>query len=339
VTVTVAIPVRNGGPLLERVLEAVRAQRLEGGDSAELLVCDSGSTDGSVAVARAAGAELIEIAPEEFSHGGTRNLLMDRAQGDRVAFLTQDAVPRDESWLAGLLGGFELAEDVALAFGPYVPRPDASPMVARELSEWFRSLAPDHRPRIDRLGVEERDVEAAALFGARGYFTDANGCVSKAAWDSVRFRTIEYAEDHALAHDLLRAGFAKVFVPDAAVVHSHAYSGSERLRRSFDEARAIQQLYGVEELRHWRPKAMEVWGLVGADLRWATRHGGDRPRSSGEVLATSLAHHLMGATGAMLGARADRLPSWLVRRLSLEGRACQHTAPRPCARSRTPPLP
>ena len=45
------IPVKDGGPLLARVLEAVRAQ----GDL-ELLVIDSGSRDGSLEIARAAGA-------------------------------------------------------------------------------------------------------------------------------------------------------------------------------------------------------------------------------------------------------------------------------------------
>ena len=43
--VTVAIPVRNGGALLGDVLTAVRAQRVD--RPIELLVADSGSTDGS----------------------------------------------------------------------------------------------------------------------------------------------------------------------------------------------------------------------------------------------------------------------------------------------------
>ena len=79
--VTVAIPVRNGGPVLERVLDAVTAQQGGSGCSLELVVCDSGSQDGSVAVARGFGAEVIEIAPEHFSHGRTRNLLMERSRG------------------------------------------------------------------------------------------------------------------------------------------------------------------------------------------------------------------------------------------------------------------
>ena len=55
--------------------------------------------DGSVALARASGARVLEIAPERFSHGGTRNLLVEQAGGAHVALLTQDAVPADERWL------------------------------------------------------------------------------------------------------------------------------------------------------------------------------------------------------------------------------------------------
>ncbi|HWF34885.1 MAG TPA: glycosyltransferase family A protein, partial [Solirubrobacteraceae bacterium] len=197
-TVTVAIPVRDGGAVLARTLGAVRAQRLEGDGELELLVCDSGSRDGSVALARRYGAEVIEIAPEHFSHGGTRQLLMERSAGAHVAFLTQDAVPADERWLARLLAGFEVAGDVGLVFGPYRPRADASPMVARELADWFRSFSPGGAPRVDRLSPSERDIPARALLGARGFFTDANGCVARSAWESVPFRPVPYAEDHVL---------------------------------------------------------------------------------------------------------------------------------------------
>jgi len=223
--VSVAIPVRDGAAVLDQTLASVQAQTLAPGSELELVVCDSGSRDGSAALARSYGAELIEIPPEGFSHGGTRNLLMERSGGDHVAFLTQDSVPADERWLARLLAGFELAGDVGLAFGPYRPRAEASPMVARELTDWFASFSPDGSPRLDRLEASERGIAPRALLGARGFFTDANGCVARAAWESVPFRAVAYAEDHVLAQDMLRAGYAKAYVPDAAVVHSHDYSG------------------------------------------------------------------------------------------------------------------
>ena len=204
--VSVAIPVRNGADVLEQTLAGVTAQRLDPSASIELIVCDSASHDSSVSIARAYGAEVIEIAVESFSHGETRNLLMGHAQGEHVAFLTQDAVPADQDWLARLLDAFTLAPDVGLVFGPYRPRGDASPMVARELTEWFHSFAPDGAPRIDRLCPAERTSPATVLDGIRGFFTDANGCLARAAWEAVPFRAVPYAEDRALAIDMLRAG-------------------------------------------------------------------------------------------------------------------------------------
>ena len=62
-SVTVAIPVRSGGSQFVGVLDALARQSVEH----ELLVCDSGSRDGSAALARAHGARVLEIAPAEFS--------------------------------------------------------------------------------------------------------------------------------------------------------------------------------------------------------------------------------------------------------------------------------
>jgi glycosyltransferase involved in cell wall biosynthesis len=315
--VSVAIPVLNGGGVLEQTLAAVRAQALDPSTSLELIVCDSGSRDGSVSVARAYGAEVIEIPKEEFSHGGTRNLLMRRAQGAHVAFLTQDAIPADERWLSRLLDGFDAAPDVALVYGPYRPRPDASPMVARELTEWFREFAPDGASRVDRLDQSERASASTRLLGIPGFFTDANGCLSRDAWESVPFRPMPYAEDRALALDMLCAGYAKVFVPGAAVIHSHDYSPGNWLRRSFDEARSLREVYGYVEPLDVRRNALKVWGSVGADLRWVRASGA---RRSPLVIARSLSHHLLRMAGALLGARSTALPPRVVRTLSLERR-------------------
>jgi rhamnosyltransferase len=282
------------------------------------LDCHSGSRDGTIAVARSYGAEVIEIAPASFSHGATRNLLMQRSGGDHVAFLTQDSAPADDRWLARLLDGFGLGDDVALTYGPYRPRPDASPMVARELTEWFRSFSPDGSSRIDRLEPSERAVPARALLGPRAYFTDANGCIARAAWDQVPFREVPYAEDHVLALDMMRAGYAKAFLPDAAVIHSHDYSAWQWLRRSFDEGRALRGVYGFAEPGDPRRALLKVWGLVGADWRWSQAHGRRSPPLS--AVARSLGFHAARTAGSVLGGRAERLPDSLVRRLSLERR-------------------
>jgi GT2 family glycosyltransferase len=319
---TVAIPVLNAGPHLARLLDAIAAQRLSPDAELEMLVCDSGSTDGSADLARHHGATVLEIARDEFGHGRTRNLLMRRARGSHVAFVTQDALPVDDLWLERLLGGFALAPDVALTFGSYRPRPEASPMVARELTAWFDSLSPSHAPRVDRLSEHERGIAGRELLGSRGFFTDVNGCVSRHAWEQVPFPEVGYAEDHALAHAALRAGFAKVFVPDAAVIHSHDYSPWGWLQRSFDEARAMHEVYGWREPLHPRTVALNVWGRVGADWRWGAAQNSDQGWAAGlALLARSTLHHVARTAGTALGGRADRLPAGFTRRLSHERRS------------------
>jgi GT2 family glycosyltransferase len=315
VTVTVAIPVLDAGALLGRVLEAVRAQRLDG--EVELLVADSGSTDGSRELAASRGARVIDVARDDFSHGGTRNLLMREAAGGHVAFLTQDAVPADDRWLARLLEGFELADDVGLVFGPYRPRPHASAMVRRELDGMFRSFAPDGAPRIDRAGEPpsgEGDLQRAP------FFTDANGCVARSGWERAPFRPVPYAEDQLLARDMLAAGFAKVFQPAAVVEHSHDYTTAEQLRRSFDEWRALRDVHGWVAYPGLVDIPLAVQREVRDDLRFM-RAEGAAPAQRLASVPRAVVHHGARAVGAALGSRAEALPPRIRRRLSLESRA------------------
>src|SRR3954469_19601853 len=133
--VSVAIPVYNGARYLDEVLSAVRTQRID--REVELLVVDSGSNDGSLEIAERHGARIHRIPKAGSSPGGTRNLAMEMAAGEHVAFITQDATPAHDGWLAALLEGFAQAEDVAAVFGPHVPRPDASHMIQAEMERHF----------------------------------------------------------------------------------------------------------------------------------------------------------------------------------------------------------
>ena len=312
--VTVAIPVRNGGAMLTRTLAAVRAQRV--GRPLELLVADSGSSDGSADTARRHGARVISVAPSEYSHGGTRNLLAEAASGSHIAFLTQDATPVDENWLARLLSGFELAEGVGLVFGPYRPRPGSSAMVRRELEAWFHSLSPDGSPRVQRGLPTASDPDAMR----RLFFTDANGCIDRRALERVPFREIAYAEDQQLARDMLAAGYVKVYLPGAAVLHSHDYRPLEVLRRSFDEWRGLREVHGAASLPGLLRSGLTVQRSVRDDLSLLRREGAS-PASLLRTAPAALAYHLLRAVGAALGSRAGSLPSTLRRACSLEGRS------------------
>ncbi len=313
---TVAIPVLDGGEQFAGVLAALSGQSV----AHELIVCDSGSSDGSLERAREHGARVIEIPRERFSHGATRNLLMQAAQTEHVALLTQDSEPAEERWLAELLSAFQLADDVALVYGPYRPRPDAALPVRLELERWFASLSEDGQPRVQRLDADERVLPAVAFLGRRGFFSDANACIARSAWERVPFREVAYAEDRVLAIDMLRAGHAKAFVPAAAAIHSHAYTSTQELRRCFDEWRGLLEVYGWREPAGPAALLARLRGELGAARRQLTGEGVTGTALLG-TLAAVTRHHVLRTSGALLGSHADRLPAGATRRLSLEGRA------------------
>ena len=309
--ISVVIPVKDGARYLPELLGAVRAQRV--GEPVEILVVDSGSRDGSAEIARAAGAEVIEIDPGEFGHGRTRNLAAERASGRCIAFLTQDATPASDSWLAELVAPLDAAGRVGMSFGPHLPRPGTTPSVARELEEFFGSFVPDgsEEVRIDR-GIEPADPASA-------FFSNVNSCLLRACWEEIRFRDVGYAEDQAFARDAIVAGWAKAYVPRAAVLHSHDYPFGQFMRRYFDEYRGLRDSTGHVEPVRGRTLLPTVAKEVRGDLDYMRRHG-----RSGAGLAAgglrSARHHVGRAVAAPLGSRAAELPEPVARRLSLEGR-------------------
>jgi glycosyltransferase involved in cell wall biosynthesis len=269
-------------------------------------VIDSGSRDRSREIARAAGARVIEIDPTEFGHGRTRNLGAEQTTADLICFLTQDATPCP-GWLAAYREAFELDDRVGAAYGPHLPRSNTSPMIARELTEFFASFAPDGRPRVQRTGDPT-------------FLANVNAAYARSCWSELRFREVAYAEDQAFGVDLLAAGWSKVYHPGAAVLHAHDYGPVEFMRRYFDEYRGLRETTGhVETLNPVAVLAAVRDGVLG-DRRWLVQrrvNGIERAR----WLVRSGVHHAGRRVFAALGSRAALLPGPVERRVSLERRA------------------
>jgi O-antigen biosynthesis protein len=280
-----------------------------------LIVIDSGSRDGSREVARAACATLVEIEPHDFGHGRTRNLGAERAAGDLICFLTQDAVP-EPGWLDSYREAFALDRRVGAAFGPHLPWPDTSPMIARELTEFFEGFAPNGRPALHRAG----DLT---------FLSNVNACYARDCWEEVRFPELDYAEDQAFGAAMLEAGWAKVFHPGAAVRHAHDYAPGEFMRRYFDEYRGLREASGhVEPLR-----PLAAAREVRADLRWMRERGWE-PGRRARWAVRSAVHQGGRRAASALGSRAEGLPAGVQRALSLErrGRASRVAAAGPRGR-------
>jgi glycosyltransferase involved in cell wall biosynthesis/GT2 family glycosyltransferase len=315
--VTVAVPVFNGEQTLGEVLSAVSGQRVAA--QVEILVLDSSSTDDSAEISGAHGAVVYQIPRSQYSHGGSRNLIMKLASGEFVAFLTQDATPAHEGWLAALLEGFEVAVNVGAVFGPHLPRPTASHMIARELEHHFATWGSDIA--VQQLERSPRGLaEYRANPGKMTFLSDVNCCIRRTAWEHVPYREVPYAEDQLLGRELIEAGYAKVFHPRAQVFHSHDYRPVTFVRRYFDEYRGLREVLDYREPSNPLRTIRTIRDLAAADRDWlAARDLGTTERGLG--YAKSLRHHTLRQFGAVLGSHADRLPSIGRRVLSLEGRS------------------
>ena len=118
--ISLVIPTWNAGPLFQEVVDAVNA--LEGVVFAEKVAIDSGSTDGTVEVARGAGFEVVPIPQSEFDHGATRDRGIEKTTGDVIVLLVHDATVQGSDWLEAMVAPFT-DPDVAGVWCRQIPRP------------------------------------------------------------------------------------------------------------------------------------------------------------------------------------------------------------------------
>lgn len=125
-TLSVVIPVFNGGTDFERCLRGVRSNT---GVGFEVVVVDDGSTDGSAAVAERFGARVLR---HETPRGpaAARNAGAEAARAPIVFFLDADVEPHHDA-LARALKRFEDDPDLAALFGSYDDKPAAPGLVSR----------------------------------------------------------------------------------------------------------------------------------------------------------------------------------------------------------------
>lgn len=318
-TVTVAYVTKNGAPWLDGSLRAVRAQRGPFTLS-EIVAIDSGSTDSTLEILVRHGVRTRRIAPQEFGHGRTRNLAAREATGDVVVFLTQDATPADDQWLAPLVAA--LTDDPLLAgvWSRHAPRPDCHPMEWRTLAEFplFDGLGADSAPRVSSArGNPDYAAQPERFY----WFSNNSSAFRREVLLRRPFPEVEFAEDQAWARGVLEAGFRTALVPASLILHSHAYPAWTNLQRHFDHARAMRDNLGQTDELTLSQALRAAWIETGRDVAfWARLRGRTRARVIARWGVRSLAYHLGAFGGRWLGARARHLPAGLMERLSLNER-------------------
>lgn len=305
--ITIVIPMKNEAASIGRCLEAVMRQA--GAPTFEMVVIDSGSTDGSVEIARRHPVRLIEIPPERFNHGLTRQLGAEQGHGEFVVFLVADAEPVDEHWLANLVKPLLADKRVAGAYSRQEVRPGSDPIAAWHQRQWVVS---DAESRVFGLDVNKSDEQEGSFGWFEGLapdqrhrlanFDDVSSCIRRTALEQFPLREVPWAEDLDFSLRAIRAGWKIAYAADSAVWHTHATTAAYMFKRRWIDAKVIREHFGYVTT----PSPASA---VRQSLSLLSDHGGAILRSESSPLqkmkwmASNAPVSLAMAAGAWLGGR------------------------------------
>jgi rhamnosyltransferase len=310
---SVIIPTKNPGAILRSVLPAVCGQQTA--FRFDVLVVDSGSTDGTVEYVRDfddARVRLHCIAPADFGHGRTRNLAISMTAGEYAVLITHDALPATAQWLQTLVDMADSDTTIAGVFGRHLAYPEADLYTKRDLERHFANFEAEP---VVYLGDRERYLIDAGYRQYLHFFSDNNALLRRSAWQAHPYPHVDFAEDQIWAQQVIEAGWKKAYAHQACVYHSHDFKPLELLRRSFDESYALHRLFGYV----LSPSLKSLGGTWLRSTLTDLRYGFERDATKRELrsVACRPIRNLMRGVGHYLGSRAERLsPSfrtWLSR--------------------------
>ncbi len=200
-------------------LAALQAQDY---DAWELIVVDSGSSDGSQAlIQQVKPAHFIQIAPYDYNPSRVMNHGMSLAKSEWCIFLNADATPQGPNWLGALVDALQ-QDGVAAVFGRQIPRPNCQAVFACDYERCFG-------PSRESAKWEH-------------FFSMVSSGVRRSVWAQRGFREdLQYAEDDEFTRWCCTAGYQVRYVSKSVVMHSHNYTPQQAWKRAFGDAKAMGQ--------------------------------------------------------------------------------------------------
>jgi glycosyltransferase involved in cell wall biosynthesis len=180
----------------------------------QVVVVDSGSTDGTQAIVKAYPTTLIQIKPDDFTYGYALNLGVANVDAEIVATLSAHSLPTDADWLQQLIQPFTRPH-VAGVYGRQLPRSNAT--------------------LFELIGMRLTGVlsETPRLLDRRPLFSNANGAFRRSLWLDHPFdEHVGGAEDIAWVRTMQERGYLIAYQPTAVVYHSHGEPILRHLRRA-----------------------------------------------------------------------------------------------------------
>ncbi|WP_028296508.1 glycosyltransferase [Olivibacter sitiensis] len=221
-TFNLYIPTLNAGKRWPELIRSIKEQSLV---PQKVIVLDSGSTDGTIELAKSAGFEIVPIAKGTFDHGGTRDYGIQCFPNAEVyVFMTHDAILANEQALAALIEAFD-APQIGMAYGRQLPHDDAKVLGAH--ARLFNY--PPHSKVKSMNDIAEMGIKTISC-------SNSFAAYRREAYEQVGgFPTqIILGEDVVIAGKMLLQGWEMAYVAEAQAKHSHDYTVSEEFKRYFD---------------------------------------------------------------------------------------------------------
>ena len=103
-------------------------------------------------------------------------------------------------------------------------------MYKRQIKDHFESL--DGLPvavsrDTDKKAWRAKDVRWRQRLH---YYSDNNSCLRRSVWKKIPYPEVDYGEDQVWADKIIAAGYQKVYVRTATVLHSHDYDEAENFK-------------------------------------------------------------------------------------------------------------
>lgn len=287
----------NADATAAAVIAAVRSQHSQ---PDVWLVLDSGSSDGTVEVFRQAGADVVAIHRNQFDHGATRQMAVDRLAGlDVVVFMTQDAMLADADALGTLVTCLDDPR-IGAAYGRQVPRPGAGAIERHARLFNYPDVGAVHTmDDVARLGIKAAFCSNSFAAWRRSALLAVGGFASPCI----------LGEDMLTAVRLLQAGYGVAYCADARVVHSHALTAGGEARRYFDTG--VMHADNPWLLQAFGAAGGEGMRFVGSEVHYLETHG------AGLHIPEALARDAVKLVAYRLGCGYRHLPRNWRRRMSM----------------------
>ncbi|MEE8423517.1 MAG: glycosyltransferase [Thermodesulfobacteriota bacterium] len=239
--VSIVIPTKNAGEEFDYILRRITQQ--EGVKDIELIIIDSSSQDRTIDISKSYTQNIFQISAEDFHHGRTRNLGAEKATGDYLVFMVQDAIPVGNQWLYKLCN--PIHQGIASAVSPrQIPRSDADLFAGWAYWAHYKYLGYNHDHIRDKTFIKNFDdldiKEKRTLAGLD------NVClgIRKKTFEAYQFNS-DFAEDLELGIKLIKDDHVLMFQSSNAVIHSHNRDAMYFLKRSYVDIVSLSNILRI----------------------------------------------------------------------------------------------